>query len=684
MKTFAADFETSVEADVFYHLAHNDSELSRVYLWCVQEIFDDTDNKYNVRVNNDFTLVLPEKPISVGYDIDSFFNFLKEMKENCTVYFHNLKFDGEFIRYWLNTHGYKFINLYNILIKNHPDELEFDLSDIKYKDDFKEFNSLKKPGTYEYLITNTGVWHNLVVRFETHTVTFRDSLKLFNTHLDNLLKAHDTYNRIGIQKTKLDVYKQRAPNYDVGDEELLRCKNDTIGLAYVLGLHKIDKYSESYLGSNTIGGCAINRFIESLSTYQDYKTKKSFAYRAVFPELSDKVDEFIRLSYRGGWSYLNPLHANKTLKDVDVYDINSMYPTVMATEKMPVGDPILMREYETDGFKLSDVFDEIDLKRDETFFIIQFDAVFIVKPDGLPFIVDSKRILSSAIYFDESTLTLPEPLLELFTENYNYKILSPTIKIILFRAVKGFFKDYIDSLYNKKQQYAKEGNKVLKDTYKLLMNSLYGKFGQRRKTYHKVEIDNKPTNTKIPQITQFRNDYCAIATAITGYAKLRLTRVARSFGKRFVYTDTDSVHILKGDLCDIKNSVDVENEGTLGLWKLEHQFKKAKYLHSKCYIGIENDNLVTTIAGLKKQNNPLLENGTPLTFDNFKVGVEIKGNLKPIKVPGGLYLKEHPFKIREIMPYSTVEDLIKVIRIGGFSDPYYYSKEFIKKFTFKG
>lgn len=685
MKYFAADFETSVESDVNYHIQHGDRIHSKVYLWCLQELFSDDDKVQNIKIGNEITGVVNKKPIQIGYDIDSFIQTLANIKDNCTVYFHNLKFDGSFIRWWLNDNDYKFIDLYNVLKANHPHDVEFKLEFNQYIKDKNEFNLLKQPGTYEYLITNTGEWHYIIIHFAKYNVTFRDSLKLFNCTLDELLKGHSTFEKIGIKKTGLDVFKLRAPKYEVTDEEIVRCKNDTIGLAYVLGIHKLDRKSEGYLPNTTIGGCAINRYIDSLGTYRNKKKVKSiFKYRDIFPELNDIIDNFVRESYRGGWSYANPLQANKLLRNVEVYDMNSMYPSIMSQEKMPYGYPKFPRKYPRTDFSIDQIYRDTGLLEEESFFIIQFEAAFIVKPNGLPFITDHKQIISSAIYFDHDKLTLPEPLYSAFIENYNFVVTSPEINVLIFPARQGLFKDYIKHLYDKKQKYSKENNKVLKDVYKLLMNSLYGKFGQKRSRRHKIEDNGKMINTETPQRSEFVKDYSPLATAITGYSKLRLTRLARFFKDRFVYTDTDSIHVLKGDLGPLEEVYDKDNTGQLGLWKLEHSFKCAKYLHSKCYIGFENNKLITTIAGLKKQSNPLLNNGAPLTFDNFKVGAEINGNLKPVSVPGGVYLKPMPFEIRPQKPYSKKEKLLEVLKITGINDPYYSSDEFTLKYTYNG
>lgn len=76
MKKFTADFETAVWKD----------DETWVWAWAVCEI----GNEENLQIDN---------------NIDSFIEFCKKEK-NASFYFHNLKFDGEFIIYWALTHGF--------------------------------------------------------------------------------------------------------------------------------------------------------------------------------------------------------------------------------------------------------------------------------------------------------------------------------------------------------------------------------------------------------------------------------------------------------------------------------------------------------------------------------------------------------------------------------------------------
>lgn len=79
MKKFTADFETVTWKD----------DETWVWAWATCEIGN-------------------EENLQIGNDIDSFIEYCKKEK-NATFWFHNLKFDGEFIIYWALTHGFKHV-----------------------------------------------------------------------------------------------------------------------------------------------------------------------------------------------------------------------------------------------------------------------------------------------------------------------------------------------------------------------------------------------------------------------------------------------------------------------------------------------------------------------------------------------------------------------------------------------
>lgn len=79
MKKFSCDFETCTWLE----------DETYVWAWASCEIGN-------------------EENLQIGNNIDDFIEYCYNNK-NCRCFFHNLKFDGEFIIYWLLHHDFKYV-----------------------------------------------------------------------------------------------------------------------------------------------------------------------------------------------------------------------------------------------------------------------------------------------------------------------------------------------------------------------------------------------------------------------------------------------------------------------------------------------------------------------------------------------------------------------------------------------
>ena len=75
----------------------------------------------------------------------------------------------------------------------------------------------------------------------------------------------------------------------------------------------LDKIFEYGLTKMTIGACA-------LSIYKNMSTR----FNRNFPEIPLELDEEIRKSYKGGFTYLNPIYKEKEVMRGIVLDVNSL------------------------------------------------------------------------------------------------------------------------------------------------------------------------------------------------------------------------------------------------------------------------------------------------------------------------------------------------------------------------
>lgn len=578
MRKFTADFETTTDP--------NDC---RVWAYAICEIGN---------INNFY----------YGNSIDEFIEFCKNKRENYVLYFHNLKFDGEYI--------------FNYLLNN-------DYKCIKDKKD-------REDKTFTTLISDTGQFYSIEIFFETknkkhiNKVTIYDSLKILNFSVDKIAKDFN----LPIRKLELDYHAKREIGHILTEEEIDYIKNDVEIMARALEF----MFNEN-LKKMTIGSDALANYKEMNTNFSKY-----------FPLLPYQIDLDIRRSYKGGFTYLNEVYKEKETGSGIVLDVNSLYPSVMKYEKLPFGEPIYFEgEYKED--KLYSLY------------IQTFSCSFELKEGKIPSIqiknnlsfVPNEYVKSSK--GDIVTLTLTSVDLKLFFENYNIYDLTYHSGW-KFKGIKGLFTQYIDYWSEKKINAKKEKNNVLYIISKLMLNSLYGKFGLNPNVHGKYPYLNEEGIVKYKMYPKEIRDsiYIPVASFITSYARNKTIRTSqaikdytiKNYNKDYyIYSDTDSIHLLDIDESILKAFVDIDDY-KLGAWKIESKFIKGKYIRQKCYIELGyDDKLNVTVAGLPKKL------GKYITFENFNKGLQIlasdtekehKLTFKHVK--GGVILADTDFSIK--------------------------------------
>lgn len=577
MRRFTADFETTT-----------DEKDCRVWAYALCEI-GKPDNFY------------------YGNNIEDFFKTLQYKRENYVLYFHNLKFDGEYIFNYLLNNGYE-------CIKDKKD---------------------RKTKTFTTLISDTGQFYSIEIFFEVENkkhinkVTIYDSLKILNFSVDKIAKAFD----LPIRKLELDYNKYREVGHILTDEEVDYIRNDVEIMARAL-----DFMFKERLTKMTIGSDALSYYKEMNKNFNKY-----------FPILPYEIDMDIRKSYKGGFTYLNDCYKEKETGRGLVLDVNSLYPSVMTGEYLPFGEPIFFTgKYEEDVlYKL---------------YIQTFTCSFELKEGKIPTVqiknnlafVPNEYVKSSD--GDLVTLTLTNVDLKLFFENYNVENITYHSGW-KFKALKGLFTSYITYWTEKKINAKKEGNNVLYLISKLMLNSLYGKFGLNPNVGSKYPYLNEEGVVKYGNYPiEIRDSiYIPVASFITSYARNKTIRTSqaikdytiKNYGKDYyIYSDTDSIHLLEMSKEELSSFVEIDDY-KLGAWKMESTFVRGKYIRQKCYIELgEDDKLNVVVAGLPKKL------GNIINFDNFKVGfttenMDIKEKKLTFKhVKGGVLLVNTDFTIK--------------------------------------
>lgn len=551
---------------------------------------------------------------SYGTDLTDFFNRFK--KKSVDIYFHNLKFDGEFILYWLFNNGYEYRD-------------QEDLED----------------NTFTTLISDMGHWYQIKICHKYHPkkpiyTTIFDSLKILPYSVDQTAKSFN----LDAKKGSIDYSKDRQPGYVLDEEEIDYLKNDVTIMAKALKFLFDQDLDRMTTGAN------------ALKYYKKSFPKNQFEY--TFPE--PLYDQDVRQSYRGGFCYLMDEYKDRTTGEGIILDVNSLYPSVMYYENLPYGEPIWFEgEYVEDPYY--------------PLYIQMVSFQFEIKPNHVPTIQIKKK--EEELLFDptdylkssenhEVTLALTNVDLQLIKEHYElYNVTYHSG--YKFRATKGLFKSYIDKWMGVKVKAAEEGNWGMYVLSKLMLNSLYGKFATNPEVKSKVPVYNPYTNMFNLVLTEPEHRkplYIPMAAFITAYARDKTIRTAQSVYHRFIYADTDSLYLMGKEL---PHNIEI-HPTKLGAWSIDGEYKKAHFIRQKTNIKlIEKDGyeqLKITCAGMPDRcydSRPIDELtgetfsridipedvNDHVTFDNFKLGAKFAGKLMPLRVPGGVVLEERPFTI---------------------------------------
>ena len=352
--------------------------------------------------------------------------------------------------------------------------------------------------------------------------------------------------------------------------------------------------------------------------------KSQYMPKNTIYQLLGRVEKDIRQSYTGGavdvyipHNMVSTDSLFSKLKAVFIklyyYDVNSLYPFIMGNTKMPVGKPIA---FEGD-------IRAIDPKAYGFFYCK------ITSPDYLDHPILQRRIKTENGIRTVAGLgswhgwIFSTEMDNAMKFGYNFEILKG------YQFKKGLiFKDYVEKMYNLRLQYDK--GTAMNLIAKLLMNSLYGKFGMKLENtiIEMFDISNEAKFTSfnemldvyglsIQDFIKIDNHYVtvrkslnnfsysedfdmyhgldiniAIASAITAGARMWMSTLKNNPNFNLYYSDTDSA-VTDQPL----PSFLVGNN--LGQFKLEHTIERAVFLAPKVYALItENGTEIIKVKGI--------------------------------------------------------------------------------------
>jgi hypothetical protein len=572
--------------------------------------------------------------------LEKFFNVLKkDNSKNIIVYFHNLKFD------------------FNQLIK-----VNFIIKSI---------------------LSSNGSVKQVKLNYKGKDIILRDSYGVISSKLDNFGKMFnletkksycpfDLYSEENCNKAflTLDEIKyikddkfinQAKPFIKYGhffhlDYAAQYCINDCIVLKQ--GMEKFyntltelaNKGDENDFKKLIRSKISTPGIVKSISLYKN-------SLKNNFYEFSNNVQAFLQKFIIGGKCMLKNNTRQYKNGQISSLDANSLYPAAM----IKIG--------ELGGFL-----------KGKPLILINKTMDFLNKVDGYFIKIRIKKV----------NIKLDFPILSIIKEgirNYTNKLENEIIYVdkftledaikyqnIEFDIIEGYYfnegrdnslSKLVQELYNKRLFY-KSNKNPLENVYKLLLNSLYGKFIESSKTvdsktiikrgeaeclkfvkknYHTVkEFSNIGDIYIIKQSKAINKHYnmCHFGAEILSMSKRIMNQVFHAANNRSIeifYTDTDSLKLFTNDIEELSieyeklyNKKLVGND--LGQFKDEHTEKdilncfKFIGLGKKAYISIEkNGNHKYSLKGVPKI---YLKNNLVEIYERLYNGEVVKFNDKEI------------------------------------------------------
>lgn len=609
--------------------------------------------------------------VKIFHDIDSFLDYIIRMNKNIVIYFHNLKFDGEFI-------------LWHLMNRTNYSQA-FSEGEWKRDKDMSDH-------TYKYMISYMGQWYNLKIKTRKKIIEFRDSLKLLPFSVAQIGKAFKTKH----QKLTMEYEGIRYPGCEITPEEKEYIKNDVLVVKEALEFMHDAGHEKM-----TIGSCCMD----------EYKGQWAHRYyNILFPDLkSIELDpevygcsdafHYIHRSYHGGWCYVMPDKTNRMLSAGCTADVNSLYPSMMHSESgnaYPMGKPHFWSgDYIPDRVINSGLYYFIRIR---TRFYLKKGKLPTIQIKGNPF-YKSTEWLASSDYKDKSgnywpalldydgskrqmipTMTLTCTDYQLLKEQYELKDFE-ILDGCYFYTETGLFDDYIDK-YKEIKIHAVGAMRTLA---KLFLNNLYGKFSMNTNSSFKTAFtgENGGVGYTIEDEDKKKVGYIAVGSAITSYARNFTIRAAQANYDQFVYADTDSIHCTSQPE-DVKG---IRIHPTdFCAWKLEATWDQGLFIRQKTYIEhvieedlqpVEHPYYNIKCAGMPERckqifmlsvntDLPISEeekekysdevrdflydaegNRIKREITDFKTGLVVPGKLVPLHIPGGVLLSETNYTLRE-------------------------------------
>lgn len=411
----------------------------------------------------------------------------------------------------------------------------------------------------EYVQANRLLWVSM--RKEGRSLIFLDTMNYFPTSLKSLGES--------IGSSKLTI-PQETGSQEAWDAY---CKQDVAVLQAAM---------RAYFGLLRSANLGDYRKTAAAQAFGAWRHR--FMHHKVMILADPVIENLEREAYHGGRSevfYDLPL-------SVPVYgvDVNSMYPAVMQTGVFPT-----QKCGQGKAMAVEQLFER--LRHEAVIARVDIQTELPCYPYAT-----GERIIYPVGSF-RTVLSTPE-----LTYALAHGHILTVYEWVSYETAP-LFTDYVTTLYALRQAYKSQGNDAFSYLCKLLLNSLYGKFGQRGYIWKEcteysdcpegefygdcpaatAPLRHKQRMGKVwHQLTdgEAYESFPAIAAHVTAMGRMKLWGYIEQAGSlNVLYTDTDSLYVTTSGYKRLDGEID---GAKLGMLKLEGVYSNAHFRAAKDYI----------------------------------------------------------------------------------------------------
>ena len=590
--------------------------------------------------------------VAIYYSIQNFVKALSDIvkadKQSIEVYFHNLSFDGSYLLSYLD-----------------PAKI----TSKKFNKGIVGFNY--KCGKYTVFFKDTYPLVRCSIKKLGELFGMNKLDSEYRQYLQYLVRDVEILERCVIEIQRNNIDGSQAASY--GLKEIKRSMAEQSRSSSRIKAYKSGKISELELGTDV--------------------------FNSRFNKLSWDDNEVIRDAYRSGFNVLNPKFENKIidenideLGDIDIrlqkylegigkkrddiantveiqFDINSLYLKVLRDFPMPYGglvkrlwcDEAVSYLYSKD-IKNKIAFVDCEIQVSKGFGVINpvADAFKSLTDDNngvlwgrllLPY--NEFAILANSFgAVDRLEYTKGFEWLRDFEQQFEVLDISVSSVDVFYQA-QGMFNKFVDKWFS-----IKHGKKdFLQLISKQVLTNTVGAMGRKGgiglySVVNKIkDVDENGVGTVTWEINKNVNkqqldkraQYTPVPAMVTSIGRCITSWVALQCGDRFIYQDTDQVHVLlqgsfdflfDSNIYNLANRKGLLSEQDLGMFKIERMVQRALFLKKKTYIeeDVAGEEFAVTAGIPDSKQKFSIDGGDGRT--KFELGAKYKQML-PHDIKGG-------------------------------------------------